>query len=123
LRKRTTDRENVQAMTHDWDAETYSRSATRVHAIAAENLDRLALRGDETVLDAGCGSGEVTEALLERLPEGRVFCVDASPAMVARLQERLGDRVEHAWVQDLAELEVPEPVDAVFSTSPFHWIR
>ena len=108
-------------MTHDWDAETYSRSATRVHAIAAENLDRLRLRGDETVLDAGCGSGEVTEALLERLPDGRLLCVDASPAMVARLRERLGDRVT-AWVQDLAELEVPEPVDAVFSTATFHWI-
>ena len=115
-------RDNVRSMmTHDWDAETYSRSATRVHAIAAENLDRLRLRGDETVLDAGCGSGEVTEALLERLPEGRVLCVDASPAMVARLRERLGDRVT-AWVQDLAELELPEPVDAVFSTATFHWI-
>jgi trans-aconitate 2-methyltransferase len=109
-------------MTHDWDAATYSRSATRVHAIATENLDRLRLRGDETVLDAGCGSGEVTEALLQRLPEGRVFCVDASPSMIARLHERLGDRVAHAWVQDLAELEVPEPVDAVFSTATFHWI-
>ena len=33
-------------------------------------LDRLELDGDETVLDAGCGSGRVTELLLERLPAG-----------------------------------------------------
>jgi trans-aconitate 2-methyltransferase len=108
-------------MPHDWDAATYSRVATGVHAIAAENLDRLALNGDETVLDAGCGSGEVTALLLERLPRGRVLAVDASPAMLARLRERLGDRVT-AWVSDLLELEVPEPVDAIFSTATFHWI-
>jgi trans-aconitate 2-methyltransferase len=108
-------------MPHDWDAETYSRAATRVHEIAAENLDRLVLTGTETVLDAGCGSGEVTQALLQRLPDGRVLAVDASPAMVAALRARLGDRVT-AWVQDLVELEVPEPVDAIFSTATFHWI-
>jgi trans-aconitate 2-methyltransferase len=112
-----------KAMPHDWDAETYSRAATGVHAIAAENLDRLVLRGDETVLDAGCGSGEVTQALLERLPDGRVLAVDASPTMVAALRARLGgDARVTAWVSDLLELEVPEPVDAVFSTATFHWI-
>ena len=46
-------------------------------------LDRLELRGDETVLDAGCGSGKVTGLLLDRLPEGRVIAVDAAPSMVA----------------------------------------
>ncbi len=109
-------------MTHDWDADTYSRSATRVHAIAAENLARLSLRGDETVLDAGCGSGEVSQELLARLPDGRLFAVDASPTMIAALRERLPDERVTAWVADLAELEVSEPVDAVFSTATFHWI-
>ncbi len=108
-------------MPHDWDAETYSRVAKRVHEISAENLDRLALKGNEIVLDAGCGSGEVTEQLVDRLPGGRVFAVDASPAMIALLIERLGGRVT-SWVSDLLELEVPEPVDAIFSTATFHWI-
>jgi trans-aconitate 2-methyltransferase len=108
-------------MPHDWDADTYSRVATRVHEIAAENLDRLALNGDETVLDAGCGSGEVTAQLVARLPRGRVLAVDASPAMIALLRQRLGDHV-FAWVGDLLDLEVPERVDAIFSTAVFHWI-
>ena len=38
--------------------------------------------GDETVLDAGCGSGRITEALIERLPGGSVIAVDASESMV-----------------------------------------
>jgi trans-aconitate 2-methyltransferase len=50
----------------------------------ASVLERLALNGDETVLDAGCGTGRVTEMLLERLPRGRVVAVDGSPAMARR---------------------------------------
>jgi trans-aconitate 2-methyltransferase len=45
-------------------------------------LARLPLRGDERVLDAGCGSGRVTAELLERLPGGHVVALDSSPAML-----------------------------------------
>ena len=56
----------------DWDGATYERVSAPMEAMGLEVLDRLELRGDETVLDAGCGSGRVTAALLERLPRGRV---------------------------------------------------
>ncbi len=68
----------------DWDADAYHRVLGPQVAMAAAVLDRLELRGDETVLDAGCGSGRVTRLLLERLPRGRAIAVDASPDMVAR---------------------------------------
>jgi trans-aconitate 2-methyltransferase len=90
-------------------------------ALGHEVLERVDLRGDEVVLDAGCGSGEVTAALAERVPNGRVYAVDGSPRMVELARERLGDRAK-VWVADLLELEVPEPVDLVFSTATFHWI-
>ena len=52
----------------DWDAGTYDAVGAPVQAFGHALLDRLALEGDEAVLDAGCGSGAVTKALLERLP-------------------------------------------------------
>ena len=52
-------------------------------------LERLPLRGDETVLDAGCGTGQITERLVERLPRGRVVALDGSPAMVEAARGRL----------------------------------
>jgi len=86
-------------------------------------LDRLPLRGDETVLDAGCGSGRVTQALLERLPAGRVVAVDGSADMLAAARERLAGDDRVAFVHaDLAGLELAEPVDAVLSTATFHWV-
>ncbi|HEV7808218.1 MAG TPA: methyltransferase domain-containing protein [Solirubrobacteraceae bacterium] len=106
-----------------WDADAYHRVSAPQVAMSEAVLDRLDLRGDETVLDAGCGSGRVTRLLLERLPRGRVISVDASAEMVARARSELGPNadVRHG---DLAALRLHdgERVDAVFSNATFHWI-
>jgi trans-aconitate 2-methyltransferase len=109
-------------MPRDWDAAAYERLSAPIEAMGRDVLDRLVLRGDETVLDAGCGTGRVTAALAERLPRGRVIAVDGSPAMVREARARLpSDRVD-VREADLLELEVDAPVDAIVSTATFHWI-
>jgi trans-aconitate 2-methyltransferase len=108
----------------DWDAATYDRVADPQEEWGREVLARLELRGDEAVLDAGCGTGRVTRALVERLPRGRVIGIDASPAMIEHARQRLDDfrdRVE-LRVADLLDLKLSEPVDAIFSNATFHWI-
>lgn len=104
-----------------------------MEALGREVLARLELNGDEVVLDAGCGSGRITEALIERLPRGRVIAVDASPSMADAARRRLGitesgeQPTGHAGrvdvrVLDLLDLELEAPVDAILSTATFHWI-
>lgn len=108
----------------DWDAATYDRVADPQEQWGREVLQRLDLGGDETVLDAGCGSGRVTKLLLGRLPQGRVIGIDAAPSMIERARENLADdtdRVELV-VGDLVDLELSDPVDAIFSNATFHWI-
>jgi trans-aconitate 2-methyltransferase len=105
----------------DWDGTTYDRISAPQTAWGREVLERLPLNGDELVLDAGCGSGRVTEMLLERLPRGRVIAVDASASMVAAARERLGESAD-VREMDLEALELEEPVDAILSTATFHWI-
>ena len=109
----------------DWNADAYHRVSGPQVAMAGAVLDRLELRGDEVVLDAGCGSGRVTRMLLERLPRGRVIAVDASPEMAARAREELrGEARADVREADLAafRLEPGEQVDAVFSNATFHWV-
>jgi trans-aconitate 2-methyltransferase len=106
----------------DWDATTYERLSAPMTAMGTEVLDRLVLRGDETVLDAGCGTGGVTRLLYDRLPDGHVIAVDAAPSMVEQARELLPDDVEVRQA-DLLELTVEEPVDAILSTATFHWVR
>ena len=105
----------------DWDASSYDRVSDVQAEWSKVVLDRLDLSGDETVLDAGCGSGRVTRLLLERLPQGRVIGVDASPSMIEMAREALPERTEFI-VSDLLAIELEDAVDAVFSNATFHWI-
>jgi len=110
------------AGSRDWDAASYDRISDPQFGWALEQLKRLELGGDEVVLDAGCGSGRVTAELVARVPRGRVYGVDVAPSMVAHASEALGERAT-VLCQDLVELDLPEPVDAVFSNATFHWIH
>jgi trans-aconitate 2-methyltransferase len=105
----------------EWDAEAYDEVSDPQFSWGMEVLERLVLHGDEDALDAGCGSGRVTEKMLDRLPNGSVLAVDASEKMVEKVCERLGARASYL-VADLVELQVEEPVDLIFSTATFHWI-
>ena len=115
-------------MTLEWDAGEYEEVSAPQTSWGTNFLevflDRRGLRGDEAVLDAGCGTGRVTELLLRRLPEGTILAVDGSEAMVEAARRRFAGeprvRVER---QDLLSLEVGEPVDVIFSTATFHWIQ
>src|SRR3954462_9895602 len=88
------------AAPREWDAARYHGLATPHQQWGAQILDRLALRGDETVLDLGCGTGRVTEQLLARLgPQGRAIGVDGSARMVAEAERRLGGDPRASFVQ------------------------
>jgi len=105
-----------------WDARTYDESSEPQQSWASEVVGRLeGIAPDATVLDVGCGTGRVTEALLALVPRGRVLALDASVDMVELARGRLGDRAQ-VWCQDVLDLELEEPVDAIVSTATLHWV-
>jgi len=108
----------------DWDAKAYARISDPQFQWGLRVLERLDLRGNETVVDHGCGTGRVTELLLERLPRGRVIALDASRGMLETARERLarfGGRVSFVHA-DAASWIAASPVDAIFSTATYHWV-
>jgi trans-aconitate 2-methyltransferase len=109
----------------EWNAGEYHRLSQPQFEWGLKVLARLELRGDETVLDAGCGSGRVTEQLLERLPRGRVIALDQSENMLgaarALLEPRFGGRVRFVCA-DLQDFTLEAPVEIIFSTATFHWV-
>lgn len=107
----------------DWDARTYGAVSHPQFTWGRTVVEGLAVRGDETALDAGCGTGRITRLLADRLPRGRVIAVDASAAMVREAARRLRDRPRVTVRRvDLLQLRLEAPVDLVFSTATFHWI-
>ena len=112
-------------MSTDWNAASYDKVADPQVRWGAEVLERLPLDGDETVLDAGCGTGRVTELLLARLPRGRVVALDASASMLDQARARLarfGDQIMYVQADLGRPLPLAAPVDAILSTATFHWV-
>jgi trans-aconitate 2-methyltransferase len=112
-----------RSMSTPWDARTYDSASAPQQEWALAVLERIAgrLPMHAKVLDVGCGTGRVTEALLELVPEGRVLAIDASEDMVDLARERLGERAR-VWCQDALDLVLDEPVDVVVSTATLHWV-
>ncbi len=111
----------------EWDAGSYDRISGPQFTWGNEVVDDLRLDGTETVLDAGCGSGRVSELVLARIDAGaggRLICVDGSMAMVEEAQRRLGPDVTviHSDLLELTPEDLGGPVDALISTATFHWI-
>jgi trans-aconitate 2-methyltransferase len=110
----------------EWDAASYDSLPLPHERWSARLLASLPLRGDEVVLDAGAGTGRDTAALLQRLPQGHVYAVDGSQAMLARLRDRLAavppERLTVLAADLRRPLRLPQPVDAVFSVATLHWL-
>jgi trans-aconitate 2-methyltransferase len=105
-----------------WDAGSYDTTSQPQQAWAEDVLERVRdIRPDATILDVGCGTGRVTERLLELVPQGRVLAIDASADMVRLARRRLEDRA-FIWEESVLELDLEEPVDAIFSTATLHWV-
>src|SRR4029453_2238523 len=98
-------------MDDGWDADRYQRQFGFVSAMAGDLVELLDPRAGETILDLGCGTGD----LAARIQGGgaRVWALDADPAMVAAARERLGP--ERVLLADGHDFTLPQPVDAVFS--------
>lgn len=113
----------------EWDAAAYHRISAPQFAWGRAVLARLALRGAETILDAGCGTGRATAELLARLPAGRVVAVDRSYNMLRAAREhlRLSEEPQRrppvmTAQADLVALPFVEAFDGIISLATFHWI-
>ena len=110
--------------TKEWNSAVYHRLSAPQVSWGKKVLARLPLRGDETILDAGCGTGRLTAVLLEALPRGRIVGVDVSQNMLASAQEHLDGKLDRISLvaADFLHLPFARMFDGVVSTAAFHWV-
>ncbi|HKO40853.1 MAG TPA: methyltransferase domain-containing protein [Nitrososphaeraceae archaeon] len=110
-------------MKYDWDASTYDRISDAQESWGHEIIEYRKWKGNEVVLDAGCGSGRTTKILLMKVPEGKVIAVDSDLSMIRFAKENLVKFSNIEFIQiDISEIELEEKVDVIFSNATLHWI-
>jgi len=113
-----------QSFSREWNSDVYHRVSGPQVSWGKKVLSRLRLRGDEVVLDAGCGTGRLTAELLDALPSGRVVGIDLSQNMLTTARQHLahfGTRVGLVAC-DLLHLPFESTFDGIVSTAAFHWV-
>lgn len=109
----------------DWKPSDYDFHARAQRSWGSRLAQHLRLTGNETVLDAGCGTGNgSTSLLLDALPRGHIIAGDNSPSMVSAARERFYNEPRVAVMQcDLRRVPLRlGSVHAVFSVAALHWI-
>ena len=110
---------------HTWDPHDYERHSAAQASWARDCLARLRLRGDERVLDIGCGDGRISAELAALASSGTVLGVDSSPEMIAYARERhpsaLRANLDFA-VADARSLTFAAQFDLIVSFNCLHWV-
>lgn len=109
---------------HSWDAKTYDKVSVNVQLEWGRKLlEKRLWTGNEIVMDAGAGSGNLTRVLADKVPNGYVYVVDADYNMVLQAKANLSDcrnvEVIHSRMQ---EVKLPRAVDVIFSNAALHWV-
>jgi trans-aconitate 2-methyltransferase len=108
--------------TYHWNATDYHHQSSAQAAWAHELIAKLTLRGDERLLDIGCGTGRITALFADQLRDGKVVGIDASADMIAFAQ-RAYTRPNLRFVEMQAQaLDLDETFDLVFSNAVLHWV-
>ena len=108
-----------------WNAADYHKSSTSQQQWGKELIAKLGLRGNERVLDIGCGDGKVTAEIARTLARGSVTGVDSSPEMIRFASDHFpqAEYQNLSFVQmDARALSFKEEFDVVFSSAALHWI-
>ena len=112
-------------MPHKWDPKVYDKSSSAQKIWAEEVISKIKIKGDERVLDIGCGDGKITAHIASLLPQGSVLGIDSSAEMVRFAQSRFPFS---SWPNlsfryaDARDLHLSGEFDLIVSFAALHWV-
>jgi trans-aconitate 2-methyltransferase len=105
-----------------WDPKQYLKYSHERLRPAQDLLARIALDAPATIVDLGCGAGNVTALLGDRWPNARITGIDNSKEMLAKARAATAGDARFAWIEaDIGTWAPPAPVDVVYSNAALHW--
>lgn len=115
----------AQQKKYSWNASDYAKHSSAQQRWARELIEKLHLKGDESVLDIGCGDGKVTAEIASSVPRGEVVGIDNSQPMLELAQTQFAESVYPNLSfesGDAARLQYQGRFNVIFSNAALHWI-
>jgi trans-aconitate 2-methyltransferase len=109
-------------MPYEFNGEAYRKSSAHQKEWGKGIIAEFDFRGDEHILDLGCGDGALTAQLAEMVPGGFVLGIDSSRGMIDAAGTHRANNLEFR-LQDIDRLEYGEEFDLVFSNATLHWVK
>jgi trans-aconitate methyltransferase len=101
-----------------WDSKLYKDKHAFVFEHGESLVELLAAKPEETILDLGCGTGELTHAIAKHTPN--IIGMDYSPEMIA--SAKLSFPEIQFFVNDAANFNFDSQFDSIFSNATLHWV-
>ncbi|MEG8948003.1 methyltransferase domain-containing protein [Rosettibacter firmus] len=111
---------------YNWNPEEYHISSSEQFKWAKELIAKLSIKGNEKILDVGCGDGKVTAEISKLLPEGFIVGVDNSLSMIKFAKENFPEEKFPNLIficADARNLSFEYEFDIIFSNATLHWIK
>jgi len=110
--------------TDRWNAEYYKNNSSNQYLTGMAVLNSIQFKGEETVLDVGCGDGRLTAEIAKRVPNGKVLGIDLSANMIQEAQKTFGNIPNLSFeCIDVTKFDAKNKFDLSVSFSTFHWIE
>lgn len=106
----------------EFDGEKYRKASAHQKEWGQKLIAELDLRGNESILDLGCGDGTTTEKLAQLVPNGRVVGIDSSHGMIASAKKLEKDNVTFC-ILNINDIDYKDTFDLIFSNATLHWVK
>ena len=108
--------------TYEFDGEKYKKASRHQKEWGNKLIASLQLKGNEAILDLGCGDGILTEQLSSLVPDGYVLGIDASVGMIEKAEQNVHDNLKFRHM-DINEMDFENEFDVIFSNAALHWVK
>ena len=113
----------MNAVKQTWDAKDYAKNSSAQESWANELVSKLALQGNEHLLDIGCGDGKITFSIAQKLTDGKVVGIDRSENMIELAKDQLDLPNLSFFTMDATEISFTQKFDIAFSNAALHWVK
>lgn len=108
--------------TFEFNGEKYKKASKHQKEWGNKLISQLQLKGNETILDLGCGDGVLTKELASLVPDGKVIGIDASEGMLEAAKTYHSGNLSFVKM-DINDMSFPNEFDVIFSNAALQWVK